>query len=64
MARTFNNKYLSQYSEIRLLSRYGNRDESKPIYASSPSNWHNNIVTCMTHIKGKFIPDDYNFRLK
>lgn len=64
MARTFNNRYLKQYNEIWMLSRYGNHDDSKPIYASSPSNWHNNIVTCMSHIKGKFIPDDYNFRLK
>ncbi|MCD5380831.1 M23 family metallopeptidase, partial [Candidatus Gracilibacteria bacterium] len=64
MARTFNNKYLGNYNKISMLSRYGNLDDSKPIYASSPVNWHNNIVTCMSHIKGKFIPDDFNFRLK
>jgi len=64
MARTFNNRYLKQYNEIRLLSRYWNFDQSKPIYASSEFNWHNNIVTCMTHIKWEFIEDDYNFRLR
>ncbi|MCD5375104.1 peptidoglycan DD-metalloendopeptidase family protein [Candidatus Gracilibacteria bacterium] len=64
MAITFNNRYLSQYSEIDELSRYGNKDESKPIYASSDFNWHNNIIKCMSHVKGHFIPDNYQFRLK
>lgn len=63
MAITFNNKYLSQYSEIDELSRYGNKDESKPIYASSDFNWHNNIIKCMSHVKGHYIPDNYKFRL-
>ena len=62
MTKTFNNRYLSQYSEIRLLSRYGNSDLSKPIYASSPFNWHNNITKCMSHVKWTYVPDDYNFR--
>jgi len=61
---TFNNQYLSQYDEIQELSRYGNKDLSKPIYASSDFNWHNNIIKCMSHVKGHFIPDSYNFRLK
>ncbi|MDQ7023110.1 MAG: hypothetical protein Q9M97_06320 [Candidatus Gracilibacteria bacterium] len=64
MTQTFNNKYLSQYDEIRLLSRYGNLDDKKPIYASSPDNWHNNIISCMSFIKGRYISDSYNFRLK
>lgn len=64
MAQTFNNKYLSQYNEISELSRYGNKDDSKPIYASSDFNWHNNITKCMSHVKWEFIPDDYNFRLE
>lgn len=63
MTVTFNNKYLSQYDEIRQLSRYGNKDTSKPIYASSDFNWHNNIIKCMSHIKWHFIPDNYSFRL-
>lgn len=64
MVKWLNNKYLSQYDEIRELSRYGNKDESKPIYASSPDHWHNNIIKCMSAIKWKFVPDNYNFRLK
>lgn len=63
MIKTLSNKYLSQYNEIRQLSRYWNKDESKPIYASSPDNWHNNIIKCMSHLKWTYIPDDYNFRL-
>ncbi|MFK7780427.1 MAG: peptidoglycan DD-metalloendopeptidase family protein [Candidatus Gracilibacteria bacterium] len=63
MIKTLNNKYLGNYDEIRQLSRYGNKDSSKPIYASSPDNWHNNIIKCMSHLKGTYVPDDYNFRL-
>ncbi len=62
MTRTFNNKYLGKYNEVRLLSRYWNPD--KPIYASSPDNWHNNIISCMSFIKWRYISDNYNFRLK
>lgn len=61
MTRTLNNQYLWWYDEIQELSRYWNKD--KPIYASSPDNWHNNIVWCMWHIKWRFVPDDYKFRL-
>jgi murein DD-endopeptidase MepM/ murein hydrolase activator NlpD len=64
MAKTFNNKYLGWYNEIKLLSRYWNFDKTKPIYASSPDNWHNNIVSCMSYIKWKYVSDNYNFRLK
>jgi len=63
MVRTFNNKYLWQYSELNKLSRYGNKDLSKPIYASSEDNWHNNIITCLSHLKWSFVPDNYNYRL-
>ena len=64
MVKGLNNKYLSQYDTINLLSRYWNKDESKPIYASSPDHWHNNIIKCMSAIKGQFVPDTYPFRLK
>ena len=64
MTQTFNNQYLKQYNEIKLLSRYWNFDLKKPIYASSPDNWHNNIVTCMSFIKWRYISDSFNFRLK
>jgi hypothetical protein len=63
MLQTLNNKYLWQYNEIRHLSRYWNYDLSKPIYASSPENWHKNIITCMSHLKWDYVPDNYNFRL-
>lgn len=62
MTKTLNNRYLWRYNAISQLSRYGNN--SWPIYASSPINWHNNIIRCMSALKGKSIPDDYNFRLR
>lgn len=63
MVKAFNNKYLSQYNELRMLSRYWNKDLNKPIYASSPYNWHNNITKCLSHLKWEYIPDDFNFRI-
>lgn len=62
--RTLNNKYLRQYNTINMLSRYWNRKASNPIYASSPYNWHNNIIKCLSSIKWKYIPDDFRFRVK
>ncbi len=62
MIRTFNNKYLSQYNELKYLSRFWNNNPKKPIYASSPENWHNNIIKCLSHLKWTYVPDDYNFR--
>ena len=73
MIRTLNNRYLSQYNTIENLSCYGNEkatlcDRSQPVghfvYASSPDHWHNNVTKCMSHVKGKYIPDDYVFRLR
>lgn len=58
---TLNNKYLWKYEELKDLSRYWNKEGA--IYASSDFNWHNNITKCMSSIKQKYIPDDYNFRL-
>lgn len=63
MIQTLNNRYLSQYNELHMLSRYWNTDKSKPIYASSPDNWHNNIIKCLSHLKWSYVPDDFNFRL-
>jgi hypothetical protein len=62
MARAFNNKFLGWYTEIQELSRYGNK--TWLIYASSEFNWHNNIIKCMSHVKGSYIPDNYKFRLR
>ncbi|MDP2090291.1 MAG: peptidoglycan DD-metalloendopeptidase family protein [Candidatus Gracilibacteria bacterium] len=62
MIKTFNNKYLGEYTSVSQLSRYGNKDPNKPIYASSSTNWHNNIIKCLSHLKGTYVHDDYNFR--
>lgn len=62
MAKTFNNKFLSKYTKVSELSRWGN-DEGN-IYASSSANWHNNIIKCVSALKWRFIEDTYEFRLK
>ena len=61
MGKTFNNAYLGQYNRISDLSRWGNN--AWLIYASSPENWHNNMVRCLSALKGRFIEDDFKFRL-
>lgn len=61
MAKTLNNKFLRKYTSIDQLSRYGNKDGS--IYASSSSNWHNNVVRCLSALKGRFVEDNFQFRL-
>jgi hypothetical protein len=70
--KTLNNRYLGKYDTIDKLSCYWNKnaricDKSKPIwdyvYASSPDHWHSNVVKCMSHIKWRYISDNYKFRL-
>ncbi|GAB0174794.1 MAG: hypothetical protein HHAS10_06730 [Candidatus Altimarinota bacterium] len=61
MASTFNNKFLGSYDSVSELSRWGN--SSGYIYASSNANWHNNIIRCLSALKGKFVEDNYKFRL-
>lgn len=61
MASTFNNRYLSQYEHVSELSRWGNIDGT--IYASSNANWHNTIIRCISSLKGRFVEDDYEFRI-
>ncbi|MDD2891827.1 MAG: peptidoglycan DD-metalloendopeptidase family protein [Candidatus Gracilibacteria bacterium] len=61
MVKTLNNKFLGKYTTIDQLSRYGNKDGS--IYASSSSNWHNNVVRCLSALKGRFVEDNFQFRL-
>lgn len=61
MVSTLNNKYLWDYTSINQLSRYWNEDWK--IYASSPDNWHNNIIKCMSAIKWIYVPDNYKFRI-
>ncbi len=60
MTATFNNKFLWKYNTLDQLSRYGNKTGT--IYASSDSNWHNNITKCMSHVKWEYIPDDFKYR--
>lgn len=62
MARTLRNKYLGQYNSLTDLSRWGNKNPNKPIYASSKTNWHNNMVRCLSSLKGYFVEDDFQFR--
>jgi hypothetical protein len=62
MASTFNNRYLSQYDYVSELSRWGNIDGT--IYASSNANWHNNIIRCISSLKGRFVEDKYRFRIE
>jgi murein DD-endopeptidase MepM/ murein hydrolase activator NlpD len=61
MAKTLNNQYLGKYESMSDLSRWGNKNGS--IYASSSKHWHSNIVRCLSALKGRFIEDDYKFRL-
>ena len=61
MSKTFNNRFLSKYMKLSDLSRWGNDDGS--IYASSNAHWHNNIVKCLSALKGRFVEDDYHFRI-
>lgn len=49
MTATFNNRFLGKYTKLSELSRWGNPDGA--IYASSNSNWHNNIVRCLSALK-------------
>ena len=62
MGKTFNNKFLAWYSRVSDLSRWGNADGT--IYASSNANWHNNVTRCLSAMKGRFVEDEYNFRVK
>jgi murein DD-endopeptidase MepM/ murein hydrolase activator NlpD len=61
VVRTLNNKFLWDYTKLSQLSRYWNKDGT--IYASSSTNWHTNMARCLSALKEKSIPDDYNFRI-
>lgn len=60
MVNTLNNKYLSKYDTIDMLSRWGNEDDQ--IYASSSANWHDNLIKCLSALKGRFVEDNMSFR--
>lgn len=61
MIKTLNNRYLGKYEGVGDLSRWGNKDGA--IYASSSKHWHTNVIRCLSALKGRFIEDDYRFRL-
>jgi len=61
IASVVNNQWLWHYSTIDQLSWWGNT--GGPIYASSPTNWHENIVKCMSALKGKYVGNYSPFRL-
>ena len=61
MAKTLNNTFLGKYEKVSDLSRWGNKTGS--IYASSSKHWHTNVIRCLSALKGRFIEDDYRFRL-
>ncbi len=56
-----NNTWLGGYTTVDQLSGWGN--PIGPIYASSQTNWHENIIKCMSAIKGKYVGNKTNFRL-
>jgi len=60
IADTLNNQYLWHYHTINQLSRYWNKDGN--IYASSVINRQKNVTTCLSEIKGFYVPEDYPFR--
>lgn len=61
IAQVVNNQWLWHYNTIDQLSGWGN--PRGPIYASSPTNWHENIVKCMSALKGKYVGNYTSFRL-
>lgn len=61
IAGVVNNQWLWHYTTIDQLSWWGN--PRGPIYASSPTNWHENIVKCMSALKGKYVGNYSPFRL-
>ncbi len=61
MTKTLNNRFLGQYDRISDLSRWGNKSGS--IYASSSKHWHTNVVRCLSALKGRFVEDEFKFRI-
>ncbi len=56
-----NNNWLGSYTTIDQLSGWGN--PRGPIYASSRTNWHENIVKCMSALKQHYVGNNSTFRL-
>lgn len=68
---TLNNRYFRDIDELYKLSWAWRKEYwDKPCttqwefcYATDTNNWHNNVTKCLTHLKARYIPDDYNFRI-
>ncbi len=56
-----NNNWLGSYTTIDQLSGWWN--PRGPIYASSRTNWHENIVKCMSALKQHYVWNNGTFRL-
>ena len=56
-----NNAWLGSYTTIDQLSSWGNT--TGPIYASSHTNWHENVIKCMSALKEQYVWNKANFRL-
>jgi len=55
-----NNKYLSKYHTIDMLSRWGNKDSY--IFSSSEYNWQKNVVRCLSMLKWYSVDEYFPFR--
>lgn len=62
MGKTLNNQFLGKYDRVSDLSRWGNKSGS--IYASSSKHWHTNVIRCLSALKGRFVEDDFRFRIE
>ncbi|MDD3145035.1 MAG: peptidoglycan DD-metalloendopeptidase family protein [Candidatus Gracilibacteria bacterium] len=67
---TLNNKYLGKSTSLAELSGAGRKEVGLlgcgvggSCYATDEDHWHNNVKRCLTHLKGVYVPDNYNFRL-
>jgi hypothetical protein len=58
--QTLNNQYLGNYQYVADLSRKFNKDGK--VYATSPDNWHNNVMNCMSVIRWETVSDYFAFR--
>ncbi|PZM85060.1 hypothetical protein DLH72_02285 [Candidatus Gracilibacteria bacterium] len=71
IVRTLNNKFFSSVNRLDMLSGAGRlnsglpgcREKGQFCYATDPRYWHPNMISCLSHLKGRIVEDDYNFRI-
>lgn len=61
IGRVLNNRYLGYKQSIWSLSVWGGG--SAPFYATSPENWNNNVLNCLSEIYDEVINEDFMIRL-